>query len=261
MDWANSAAPADVQYPAAGVENAGYANNDPFPHEEANGIFARISQHVSWLREIFPGTGPAQIDEDVTRFAAAEVYPVELNVQAPIGTEQVVELDEASAGTPNVYFRTDGFFPEAIAGTISATFAGLILGRENMCKASGAFKLSGATTISSSTLDSFNLGSMNASALYTDAWEIAVTNNTGDVRGQIEVTVGYNLAGTDTAAVGGVPLNATAAWDDTNKKVVLNLYIWNSTLNDWTVIPPGTSTLLNPGGTVTLEIEVHVEVK
>jgi hypothetical protein len=263
MDWANSAAPADVQYPAAGVENAGYANNDPFPHEEANGIFARISEHVSWLREIFPGAGTALIDEDVVRLAAAEVDPVELTVSAPVSSEQQVDLRSSAGGGPETFFAAGGFVPSALSGAITSLYNGAALIQENMCKASGVFTLAGPTTISSSTLDSLNLGSMNAHATITDAWEIAVTNNTGAVRGQIAATVGYNLTGTDSSLIGTFPMNVTASWDDTGKKIVLKVYIWNTSTNDWDVIPPGASTVLDrgPGGVLPIVPEIHVEVK
>lgn len=259
MDWANTAAPADVQYPAAGVEAAGYANNDPFPHEEANGIFARISEHISWLREIFPGAGTAKIDESVIQVAFDDPDPVELQVSGPVSNEQQVTITSPTAR--ELYLSGFGYAPPSRAAVITSIYEGIVLTQENLCKASGTYRLAGAASISAFVLDAANLGSMSSNATFTDAWEIPVSNNTSIPRGQISVTIGYHLDGTDIAAVGAAPLNATACWDDTNKKIILNLYLWNSTSNDWDAIPPGASTILNPGGTVNLEIEVHVEVK
>lgn len=62
LDWANSAAPADVSYPAAAVEASGYLEGEELPHEEFNGILVRIDEWLEFLDRTFNINGDLSLD-------------------------------------------------------------------------------------------------------------------------------------------------------------------------------------------------------
>lgn len=65
INWANTAAPADVVYPSV-IEPSGYAQDEPLPHEEFNGILKRISDWTQWLDDIFDASGRLTLGSSAT---------------------------------------------------------------------------------------------------------------------------------------------------------------------------------------------------
>lgn len=245
MDWANSAAPADVVYPPAGLEAAGYANNDPVSHENLNGLLERISEHFIWLREIFDGS-IARIDEPDLRISSA-TNPVEFRTRPPSGVEQELQL----TGANNVYASIEGIRPSTVASLFSPGLQGLLLGQENLCKASAVFRMTDSGGTPSLVIDdAYNFAApVTASG---DGWYLPVANNGGVVRGEIQATIGYRTQPGTPA-----PVMVVADWETggaSPNSVFIYVFFWNG--SGWTLVEPGSASM--PAG---YEFEIHVEVK
>lgn len=93
LDWANSPpSPSDVAYPATAIEDAGYAENDPLPHEEFNGIMARVSEWVQFVDDSFGASGQwvAGISNGELTLADDGANDVTLTLTATSGSASLV---------------------------------------------------------------------------------------------------------------------------------------------------------------------------